>query len=90
MFGLTQQIRRAVVSVACNIAEGQGRKSTKERIQFLVIARGSLFEVETQALIAGDLEFVTTAEAEDIVNRTIEVTRLVNGLIRHYAKRDEK
>ena len=86
-FGLTQQMRRAAISAPCNIAEGQGRRATKDRINFLVIARGSLHELETQALIAGDLEFITEAEAEDVASRTTEVTRLVNGLIRHYAKR---
>lgn len=55
MFGLTQQMRRAVISIACNIAEGHGRRSNGDRVQFLVVARGSVLELETQALIAGDL-----------------------------------
>ena len=89
LFGLTQQMRRAVVSVPSNIAEGQGRRFTRDRIQFLVVARGSLYELETQATIAGDLDFITADEAGAVVNRTIEVTRLLNGLIRHYMKRDK-
>ena len=86
LFGLTTQMRRAAVSVACNIAEGHGRRSTSDRVHFLVIARGSLFEIETQALIAADLEFIEESDAEQLVARTTEVTRLLNGLIRHYIR----
>lgn len=89
MFGLTQQMRRAVVSVPCNIAEAQGRRSSRDRMQLLFVARGSLHELETQVTIAGDLEFVTAAEAADVLDRAAEVTRLLNGLIRHYANRNE-
>jgi four helix bundle protein len=86
-FGLTDQMRRAAVSVPCNIAEGHGRRSSADRIHFLTIARGSLLEVETQAIIAADLEFVDSNAAEIVVARTTEVTRLLNGLIRYYTGR---
>lgn len=87
LFALTQQMRRAVLSVACNIAEGQGRRSTADRIQFLVIARGSLLELETQAIIAADLEYLPPTLSEDLVSNATEVTRMLNGLIRHYMRR---
>ena len=86
LFGLTAQMRRASVSVPCNIAEGHGRRSTSDRVHFLVIARGSLFEIETQALIAADLEFMSARAADDLVAKTTEVARLLNGLIRHYVR----
>lgn len=79
-------MRRAAVSVPSNIAEAHGRQTTRDRIQFFVIARGSLFELETQALIAADLGFTSTSDAETVVTRTTEVTRLLNGLIRYYTR----
>jgi four helix bundle protein len=54
MFGLTNQIRRCVVSVPSNLAEGVGRNTTKDTLQFLFIARGSLFELETQLFLSFD------------------------------------
>ena len=58
IYGLTSQLRRAAVSVASNIAEGKGRSSDRELIQFLCHARGSLFEIETQLQLAEKLEYV--------------------------------
>jgi four helix bundle protein len=86
-FGLVQQMRRAAISVPSNIAEGHGRWSSPERIRFLLIARGSNFELETQAFLAGDLEFITTAQVDEIINRTAEITRMLNGLIQHYRRK---
>jgi four helix bundle protein len=84
LFGLTAQMRRAALSVPCNVAEAHGRRSNADRIQFFMIARGSLLELETQALIAADLEFLHESEAEDLVAKTMDVARALNGLIRHY------
>ena len=87
LFGLSAQMRRAALSAACNIAEAHGRRTNADRINFFVIARGSLLELETQAIIAADLEYVEPTAADTVVARTMDVTRLLNGLIRYYARR---
>jgi four helix bundle protein len=66
MYGLTSQIRRAAISIPSNIAEGTGRTSDKEFQRFLDYAIGSLFEVETQIILANDLNFITTEDFERI------------------------
>lgn len=80
-FGLTAQIRRAAVSIPCNIAEGQGRCSTGEFRQFLGHARGSLLEVETQIFIARDLRYLNQSQAGALFNRVSELGRILSGLI---------
>ncbi len=80
IYGLTSQIRRAAVSVPSNIAEGQGRDSTKEFIHHLSIAYGSLMEVETQVLIAESLNYLKSEETSLILEKTAEVGRIINGL----------
>ena len=82
LYGLTSQIRRAAVSVPSNIAEGQGRASSKEFSHHLSIARGSLLEVETQLLLAQRLNYLQTAEADKLLACTAEVGRLITGLAR--------
>jgi len=79
-FALTTQIRRAAVSVASNIAEGQGRGTGKEFAKYLRIARGSLQELETQLLIARRLEYVTEDELNSVLQVAMEVGRLSSGL----------
>ncbi len=80
-FGLTNQLRRAGVSVASNIAEGYGRNSTGEYKQFLGVARGSCSEVETQLVIARELGFgdVRLLDATEALN--VEVGKMLRGLI---------
>lgn len=77
-FGLTNQIRRASVSVPSNISEGAARKSDKEFIQFLYIALGSLSELETQYLITVRLKYII--ENIEIENKINEVKRMIVGL----------
>ena len=81
MFGLTSQLRRSAVSVASNIAEGQGRLSKGEFRQFLGQARGSLIEMETQLVISGNLGFLSSTAVEDLIERSGDVSRLLHGLI---------
>ena len=79
VYGLISQMRRAAVSVPANIAEGAGRTTAKEFVQFLSIARGSLSELDTYIVICKDLGYVSdTAELESLMDR---VFGLVGGLI---------
>ena len=79
-FGLTLQIRKAVVSIPSNIAEGQGRNSTKEFINHLSIAYGSLMETETQTLVAQMRNYSTPGKRGVVMDKAAEVGRLINGL----------
>lgn len=81
-FGLTNQVRRASVSIPSNIAEGQGRATTREFLQYLAIARGSLQEVETQLVVAQRLEFSDATTFTSVFEQTAEVGRLLQGLMR--------
>jgi four helix bundle protein len=85
MYSLTNQIRRAVVSVPSNIAEGQGRISTKEFAHHVAIASGSLYEVETQVLIAKRLRYMDEQTCDTLIGQSAEVARLLNGLMRSLA-----
>jgi len=80
--GLASQIRRAGVSVPSNIAEGYGRGSRKEYLQFLSIAQGSLKELETQTIIAERLGYVTQSQAERVLSDADSVGKMLGGLIR--------
>lgn len=82
LYGLTNQLRRAAVSIPSNIAEGQGRDSVKEFLHHLAIAYGSLCETETQVLIAARLKYIEVTEKEKLLSRTGMVGRLLNGLSR--------
>ncbi|HEX2061803.1 MAG TPA: four helix bundle protein [Thermoanaerobaculia bacterium] len=84
---MTQQLRRAALSVVSNIAEAHGRRSARDVLQFLGIARGSLLEIEAQLIIAGDLEYLSSAAVEQLLDKSVDVTRLLNGLMRHYEQK---
>lgn len=75
-FGLVSQIRRAAVSVASNIAEGQGRGNDGHFVQFLGISRGSLHELETQVTLAARLGFLSAHSETELLTQTAEVGRL--------------
>ena len=79
MFGLTSQIRRSAISIPSNIAEGSGRGTDKELNHFLNIAQGSAFELETQIIIAFELEFLTKEKFEIISTNLEEIQRMISG-----------
>ena len=90
IFGLTNQIRRAVVSIPSNIAEGFGRNSDKQFIHFLKIAKGSAAELETQLLISRDLSYLTAKDAKSTLALYDEIARMLGALIRNIEMRVEK
>ena len=82
-FGLTNQIRRASVSIPSNIAEGIARNSNKETRQFFYISKGSLFEVETQLYLAFDLKYINETSLNEILENLIQVRKLILGFIKY-------
>jgi four helix bundle protein len=80
-FGLVSQVQRAAVSIPANIAEGWARGSTKEYIQFLKIARGSLMEVETHIIVATKLKYIGEAETERLAADIESIGMMLNRLI---------
>ena len=84
-FGLTSQMRRAAVSVPSNISEGAARGSTREFMQFLYFARGSLSELETQLLIASELEYA--GEIRPVATQINKMFSLLAGLMRNLEDR---
>ena len=80
-YGLTQQMRRAAVSVPSNIAEGKGHRSNKEFVHFLLHARGSLWELQTQVLLAEQLLYTSSQESGLLLREAENVSRALNGLI---------
>lgn len=84
LYGLVSQMRRCVVSIPSNIAEGYGRQYRKETIQFFHIARGSLFELETQLFIALDLNYLPEPKQREMILQVEECRKLVGGLIRYF------
>jgi len=79
-FGLTQQIRKASVSMFSNIAEGSGRNTTPDFVHFLDIANGSAFEVETQLYVAVDLEYISQQEFENLLSQLQEIEKMIYNL----------
>lgn len=82
LYGLASQMRRAAVSIPSNIAEGAGRKTENEFVQFLYIALGSASELETQVIIAQRLDYISSVQT--IIPHIDSVKKMLNGLIRHY------
>ena len=85
-FGLTNQLRRAAISVPSNIAEGSGRNHSKDSIQFFFIARGSLYEIETQLIISFDLEYISESQLQEVLVQVTRCKKLLNGFINYFQK----
>ena len=90
MYGLASQMRRAAVSVPSNIAEGKGRYSNKELVQFLLRARGSLLELETQLEIAYDLGYIDQFTSKRLEAKTAELGRILNDLIHRFQQQTQR
>lgn len=86
LFSLTNQMRRAAVSIPSNIAEGTGRKTNKEKAQFSYISRGSLFELETQTVIAFELTYLSKDDFDKISEQVVKCRQLINGYINYFEK----
>jgi four helix bundle protein len=81
-YGLTSQLRRAAVSIPSNIAEGQARQGTKEFVQFLSHAQGSLAELETQLLLSIELDFAQKSDVDHLLQEIDEMQKMIVGLKR--------
>ena len=80
VYGLSPQMRRAAVSVPSNLAEGAGRKGSKEFKQFLNIAQGSLSELDTQIELARMLDYISQQEYEELIMKITEISKMLYGL----------
>lgn len=82
IFGLTNQMRRAAVSVTSNIAEGFGRNTVKDKCQFYSISHGSVLELQNQILVARDVGYLSQERFNQIAKQTVDVSKLISGLKR--------
>ena len=79
IYGLTSQMKRAVVSIPSNIAEGSSRDSQKDFARFLQISLGSAFELESQLIIAAEIELIDSEKAQLLIDKTTEIQRMIHG-----------
>ncbi len=86
IYGLTSQIRRCAISIPSNIAEGCGRRTSADTIQFLHISRGSLYELETQLYIALDQGYLNKEDFDKLFIQILKCKKLINGFIKYYKK----
>ena len=86
-YGLSNQMRRCSVSIPSNIAEGHGRNHTKDSLHFFFIARGSLYELETQLYLSNDLGYFPLDVLNEILGKITTCKQMLNGLIRYFENR---
>lgn len=82
-YSLVDQLRRSSASVPTNIVEGNERKTKKEYIQFLYIAKSSLAESRYQIILSGDLHYIDDSIMKDLLKKNDEIGKMINGLIRY-------
>lgn len=87
-FGLTSQMRRAALSITSNIAEGFGRNTDKDKVHFLVMARGSSNELLSQYLVAYDLNFINSNDLAILEQKNVEIQKMLSGLIKKLSTND--
>ena len=87
VYGLTNQSRRAVVSISSNIAEGAARQTKREFLNFLHIAQGSLSELDTQLELARRLSYLPETSWHELDSRMVSIDKMLTGLIRHVSKK---
>ena len=86
-FGLTNQLRRAAISVSSNIAEGFGRQTFKEKVQFYYHSNGSLLEIKSQLFAAKDLHYITVPCFEEAIHQADKAQSVLRGLIKSAASK---
>jgi len=82
LFGLTDQMKRAAVSITSNIAEGFSRQSYKEKAQFYAMSQGSVTEIQNQLIIARDVGYIDSNRFKEVADQTVVVHKLISGLIK--------
>ena len=88
VYSFTSQMRRAALSIPCNIAEGYGRKTTPDYLRFLYMSYGSICELETQILLSGDLEYIETESLSELQSDIGEVERMLKALIKSIERKN--
>lgn len=86
-YTLTDQTRRSAISISSNIAEGFSRRGQKEKLQFYYTAKGSLTELQNQLLLAKDVGYINKEPFSQVAKQSIQVSKLLNGLIKSIKKR---
>lgn len=81
-YGLSDQIRRAAVSITSNIAEGFGRQGLSDKTHFYNMSLGSVYEVQNQLMIARDLKYINMNECEVLLSKSVEISKMISVLIK--------
>jgi four helix bundle protein len=87
-FSLTNQMRRSAISITSNIAEGFGRSTAKDKLQFYAIAKGSIFELESQLLISKDLGYLKISDFNNLELQISGVGKMIVGMMKSAPSRD--